>query len=336
MVSSSAVREALQEIGRRTDDDMSERDVENLFLETGFYDILGYEGTGTDIRSEFSLPDRSRPDYLTLDATDAVTAVYEFKEPTKDLADHTSQLFGYVAELDADYGVLTNGTEIHVYHADQSLLLPRINTGEITELEARNIDSALEKRDYDLTDPDDVSEFLDRINPIALDGKSELGQEHFFDTFRLEEGTAFAELVVGLMDMLQELRDDQENTFVEGAYDFWEATYADTPDEVPDSWEPFIDGKQSLREFMFCLESGHALLARVLLAKATEDHDFFSDTTYDDMETYFTGLQGFGHEINLDAFPVAATNIINDMQEHLVEGLFQGPRLITSGRRIRS
>jgi len=323
MQTPAALHDALQEIANRVDNDMSERDVENLFLETGFYDALGYEGTGTDIRSEFSLPDRSRPDYITLDATDAVTAVYEFKAPTQDLNKPKSQLFGYVSELDADYGILTNGTEIHVYYADKSLLLPRINTGEITESEARDIHSALEKREYDLTDPDDVSEFLDNIDPIELDEQSELGQEHFFDTFRLEEGTAFAELVVGLMDMLQELRDDQENSFVEGAYDFWEATYADTPDEVPDSWEPFIDGEQSLREFMFCLESGHALLARVLLAKATEDHDFFSGTAYSDMETYFTGLQGFGHEINLDAFPVAATNIINDMQEHLVEGLFQ-------------
>jgi hypothetical protein len=93
---------------------MSERDVENLFLETGFYDALGYEGTGTDIRSEFSLPDQRRPDYITLNATEAVTAVYEFKEPTQDLSDHTSQLFGYVTELNADYGILTNGTEIRV------------------------------------------------------------------------------------------------------------------------------------------------------------------------------------------------------------------------------
>jgi len=323
MDSPSALHDSLQEIASRVTDEMSERDVENLFLETGFYDALGYEGTGTDIRSEFSLPDQRRPDYITLNATEAVTAVYEFKEPTQDLSDHTSQLFGYVTELNADYGILTNGTEIRVYHPDELLLLPETDTGTITETEARDLHSALEKRKYDLTDPDDVSAFLDSIDPIALDEQSELGQEHFFDTFRLEEGSPFAELLVGLMDMLHELRDDQENDFVEGAYDFWEATYADTPDEIPDSWEPFIDGQQSLRDFMFCLESGHALLARVLLAKATEDHDFFAGTAYDDMETYFTGLHGFSYDINLDAFPVAATNLINDMQEHLVESLFQ-------------
>ncbi|UIP00300.1 N-6 DNA methylase [Halobaculum sp. CBA1158] len=125
------------------------------------------------------------------------------------------------------------------------------------------------------------------------------------------------------MDLLEELRDDQEAKFVKGAYDFWEATYASEPDEVPDSWEPFIGGNQSLRDFMFCLESGHALLARLLLAKATEDHDFFAGTGYGGMDDYFRGLQGFGDMINLDAFPVAADNLIDDMQDKLVEGLFQ-------------
>ncbi|WP_241432315.1 Eco57I restriction-modification methylase domain-containing protein [Halogeometricum borinquense] len=125
------------------------------------------------------------------------------------------------------------------------------------------------------------------------------------------------------MDLLHELRDENEAKFVKGAYDFWEATYADEPDEVPNSWDPFINGKQSLRDFMFCLESGHALLARLLLAKATEDHDFFAGTGYDGMDDYFRGLQGFGDTINLDAFPVAADDLIDDMQEQLVEGLFQ-------------
>lgn len=74
---------------------MSERDVENLFLETGFYDALGYEGTGTDIRSEFTLPDDRRPDYITLDTNEAVTAVYEFKTTGRDLLPHEDQLFHY-------------------------------------------------------------------------------------------------------------------------------------------------------------------------------------------------------------------------------------------------
>jgi hypothetical protein len=302
---------------------MSERDVENLFLEQGFYDALDYRGTGTDLRSEFTLPDERRPDYITLDTNEAVTAVYEFKTTGRALPPHESQLFGYMEFLRAEYGVLTNGEEFRLYRRGRDAPVLSVSMASITESDARNLASALEKRAFDLTDPEDVNGFLDDLDPIPLDEQAELGQEHFFDTFRLEEGSPFADLVTGMMDLLVELRDEKEATFVEGAYDFWEATYADEPDEVPDSWEPFVDGKGSLRDFMFCLESGHALLARLLLAKATEDHDFFAGTRYDGMKSYFEGLQGFGEEINLDAFPVAGNNLIEDMQEQLVEGLFQ-------------
>ena len=319
----SSFFDSLDAIGSRTDDDMSERDVENLFLETGFYDALGYEGTGTDIRSEFTLPDNRRPDYITLDTNEAVTAVYEFKTTGRDLGGHEDQLFHYIDNLRAEYGVLTNGNELRLYRRGEDRPIVTVSVESATESDARDLFSALQKREFDLTNPDDVNQFLADLDPVPLDQQAELGQEHFFDTFRLEEDSPFADLVTGMMDLLHELRDDREAKFVKGAYDFWEATYADEPDEVPDSWEPFTNGKQSLRDFMFCLESGHALLARLLLAKATEDHEFFAGTGYDGMDDYFRGLQGFSDSINLDAFPVAADNLIDDMQEQLVEGLFQ-------------
>ena len=71
MADASALRDSLQSIAERTQEDMSERDVENLFLEQGFYDALDYEGTGTDLRSEFTLPDTRRPDYITLDTNES-------------------------------------------------------------------------------------------------------------------------------------------------------------------------------------------------------------------------------------------------------------------------
>ena len=323
MADAAALHNALQAIAEQADEDMSERDVENLFLEQGFYDALDYEGTGTDLRSEFTLPDDRRPDYLTLDNNEAVTAVYEFKTTSRDLAPHEDQLFHYMEFLRSEYGVLTNGEQLRLYRLGDDQPMLTVSFEEVSESQARDLVSALRKREFDLQDPDDVNEFLETLDPIPLDAAAELGQEHFFDTFRLEAGSPFANLVTGMMDLLYELRDEQEAKFVKGAYDFWEATYADEPDEIPNSWKPFIDGKQSLRDFMFCLESGHALLARLLLAKATEDHDFFAGTGYEGMDDYFRGLQGFSQTINLDAFPVAADNLIDDMQEQLVEGLFQ-------------
>ncbi|SFC63343.1 Type I restriction enzyme R protein N terminus (HSDR_N) [Halobiforma haloterrestris] len=325
MPDADAVHDSLHAIADQANEDMSERDVENLFLEQGFYDALDYEGTGTDLRSEFTLPDDRRPDYITLDTNEAVTAVYEFKTTGRDLPPHEDQLFHYMDHLRAEYGVLTNGESLRLYRRGEDRPMLAVSLGAVTESEARDLVSALQKREFELTDPEDVNQFLERLEPIPLDEQAELGQEHFFDTFRLEEDSPFADLVIGMMDLLQELRDEREAKFVKGAYDFWEATYADVPDDdnIPDSWEPFIDGKQSLRDFMFCLESGHALLARLLLAKATEDHDFFAGTGYNGMDDYFRGLQGFSDSINLDAFPVAADNLIDDMQEKLVEGLFQ-------------
>lgn len=323
MADASALHESLFTIAERTSEDMSERDVENLFLEREFYDALGYEGTGTDIRSEFTLPDNRRPDYITLDTNEAVTAVYEFKTTGRDLSSHEDQLSHYMEFLRAEYGVLTNGEQLRLYRSGEDSPLLIVSLESITESEVRDLLSALEKREFDLTDPEDVNRFLTDLDPVPLNERAELGQEHFFDTFRLEAGSPFADLVTGLMDLLHELRDEQDGSFVTGAYDFWEATYADEPDEVPNSWDPFVDSKQSLRDFMFCLESAHALLARLLLAKATEDHDFFAGTGYNGMDDYFRGLQGFGEAINLDAFPVAADNLIDDMQDQLVEGLFQ-------------
>jgi hypothetical protein len=110
MPDATSLYESLTSISSRTNEDMSERDVENLFLETGFYDALGYEGTGTDIRSEFTLPDDRRPDYITLDTNEAVTAVYEFKTTGRDLLPHEDQLFHYVENVRA-YRHSSNGSK---------------------------------------------------------------------------------------------------------------------------------------------------------------------------------------------------------------------------------
>jgi hypothetical protein len=311
--------DALRGIGSRIEEDMSEKDVENAFLNEEFYGLLGYEGAGHDLRSEMTLPDNRRPDYITLDDNESVTAVYEFKTTGEDLSGHKNQLFHYVEVLKADYGILTNGEEFRLYRRDGQTRMLTLSLSEATESHASDIRSALRKPEWNIRDPESVNEYLSALDTVNLDG--ELGREHFFDTFRLEAGSPFADLVTAMMDLLAELRDEQDAAFVTGAYDFWEASYANVPNETPDSWEPFIDG-HSLRDFMFSLESGHALLARLLLAKATEDHDFFP--TDRGLERYFDELgSGFSGAIDLDAYPIAANGMIEDMRDQLVESLFE-------------
>lgn len=319
MTNTSDLLEALHGISDRLDPNMSEKDVENAFLNENFYTLLGYEGAGRDLRSEWTLENDRRPDYVTLDNNESVTVVYEFKTTGRELGPHEGQLFHYVDELKADYGVLTNGAELRLYRRDGHSRLLSTTLKDATESDAADLEAALRKPEWDITDPDSVNSFLNRLEEVELD--SELGREHFFETFRLEEDSPFADLVTAMMDLLKELRDEQEAKFVKGAYDFWEASYANTPDEPPDSWEPFLNGGESLRDFMFCLESGHALLARLLLAKATDDHDFFPSSK--GLRRYFDELGGFSGNIDYDAYPVAANGMIEDMRNQLVQSLFE-------------
>ena len=319
MAAASSFQKTLTEISSRMGEDMQEKDVENAFLNEGFYTKLGYKGAGYDLRSEFTLPDNRRPDYVTLDENESVTAVYEFKTTGESLDPHEDQLFHYVDELKADYGVLTNGDEIRLFKGSDHSQILSFSTGKATTSHAADLSAALQKPEWDITSPQSVDRFLNNLDEVELDG--ELGREHFFDTFRLEEGSPFANLVTSMMDLLVELRDEENAKFVQGAYDFWEASYASEPDEIPDSWEPFIDGNQRLRDFMFCLESGHALLSRLLLAKATDDYDFFP--TERGLRRYFDELGGFGGEIDLDAYPIAANGMIEDMRNQLVQSLFE-------------
>lgn len=321
MPDTSDILDALHGIASRLDSDMSEKDVENAFLNERFYELLGYEGAGHDLRSEWTLPDDRRPDYVTLDNNESVTAVYEFKTTGRELGPNEDQLFHYVDELKADYGVLTNGQEFRLYKREGHNRIAGFSLSKATKNDAADVSHALKKPEWDIKDPQNVNKFLSQLDEVELD--TELGRDHFFETFRLEENSPFANLITAMMDLLSELRDEKEAKFVKGAYDFWAASYASEPDETPDSWEPFIDGQHSLRDFMFCLESGHALLARLLLAKATEDHDFFRNTAYGGMSDYFRGLGGFGDSISLDAYPVAANGMIEDMEDQLVQSLFE-------------
>lgn len=167
MADASALLDSLHGIAARMDGDMSEKDVENAFLNEEFYTNLGYAGAGHDLRSEWSLPDNRRPDYVTLDSNESITAVYEFKTTGRDLAPHEDQLFHYMDELKAGYGVLTNGGEVRLYRRAGHERYLTVSLAETTESQARDLASSLGKPDWDVTSPDHVGEYLDE-----LDGRS--------------------------------------------------------------------------------------------------------------------------------------------------------------------
>jgi hypothetical protein len=314
----------MEGITSRVSTDMSERDVETAFLQEGFYSQLGYEGVGYDLRSEWALPDERRPDYATLNDNQAVTTVFEFKNPTEDLSDHVNQLFGYTEELKANYGVLTNGQELRLFERDNGShkRVLSLSFETVSEDAAKTLSELLRKPRWETTDATVVNDYLADLEQVKLE--RELGREEFFETFRLEEGSPFANLVTAGMNLLKELRDEREEDFVAGAYNYWEQAYASEPKEIPESWEEYLEnGKDDLKNFMFCLETAHALLSRLLLAKAVDDNDFFPDYMNRGIGRYFDELGGFDGQIDSDAYPVAANGLIQDMREDLVESLFE-------------
>lgn len=156
MSTSTSVYTSLNEIVSRVERDMNERDIESLFLRAGFYDSPGYDGIGTDVQSEYSLPDNRRPDYITLDNNENVTTVYEFNTSERSLPEHEDQLFYYMSELRSDYGVLTNGEELRVYESTEERPTETVSIVSITEQQARELASALQKRELDLSQSDDL------------------------------------------------------------------------------------------------------------------------------------------------------------------------------------
>lgn len=133
----------LNDIGSRVSREHPEREVELMFLNQGFFRSLGFENVGNNLRSEYSLPSQKQVDFVTIGKSDShrdsQTVVYEFKSPDKSIVKYTSQLFDYMTEISANYGVLTNGTRMRLYanspKGPESMYIP-------IKLESADVDDA--------------------------------------------------------------------------------------------------------------------------------------------------------------------------------------------------
>lgn len=118
MLETAEFAAVLNEIGANVSEDFTEDEVQMVFLNEGYFRLLGYERIGTDLRSEVSVPS-GIVDYVTSGYADTVrdtkTVVYEFKNPDRTLQRHTDQLFGYMSDTGALFGVLTNGVRFRLY-----------------------------------------------------------------------------------------------------------------------------------------------------------------------------------------------------------------------------
>ena len=217
------------------------------------------------------------PMYACSTATKASKLLWSLKKPDEDLADHENQLFRYVRDLKARYGLLSNGIDVWLYRRN-GLTLDLI-VKETTQQLSEDV-SVLEPFCKEILEPTNFVQVKDRLKEAKQEGLvltdiDSLPAEQFLNAFDLNVESSFGELVRTTQALLDELIGT--STFVDGAYDFWKKTYARdlSGGDVPKIWRDFLPNtqKETVYRFTYALETSYLLSARLILAKAIQDHD---------------------------------------------------------------
>lgn len=273
---------------------MNESTLRINFAQTNILKTLGYKKN--EIFYEERLVSGKRTDIHCTDEFGDVIFVIEFKKPSvADLGSFENDLWEkYVKPLKAKYGLLYNGRDLIFYERQKNRLIRNNKISNpvetLNEILISELFKHLKKPDYGTTLIENVKNYLKKfIDPderLALE--EEISRGHFYESFRLCEGSIFSSLVCSIIDLFKDER--EKLTFTRSAYNFWKKSYAKslTKDQVPNNWKPIFNetglsiSKEEDRYIMtFCLETAFALFMRLILTKACEDFDFpdarFSD-----------------------------------------------------------
>ena len=255
-------------------DGLNEDDVERLFQP--IYVALGYTNVGRDILGKRK-GKSGVPDVRLANSDDSVQVIVELKKPAEELSDHEGQLIRYVRDLKAPYGLLSNGRELWLY-SRSGMAVDRTAQHAVAALaEDAAALEALRKR---TVEPTDFAQVKARFTEAKQEGLvlvaiGSLQSEQFLNTFALAPGRPFGDLVEATQKILDDLL--QRSDFARGTYDFWKKTYARelSSQDVPGVWKPFLERttKESIYRFTYALETSYLLAARLILAKAIQDHD---------------------------------------------------------------
>jgi type I restriction-modification system DNA methylase subunit len=316
-------KECLWHILREVDDNplMSEDELYGVLIRAGFFEELGYGKFGVDVKPQYVVPgERKKADYVCRDEYQNVIFVLEAKKPREErLEDALEQLWErYVLPLKAFYGVLTNGKRFIVYKRAGISPEPLLDFDlkSASEADCNQLHRILKKPEYDLTLHSKVQEYFEKVEKLSL--KTELAKENFFETFKLNPESIFGKLVADLMKLFDWVY--PRSKFLKGAYGFWRRSFARQPERIPDSWKPFLMGDGDVFKFMFCLESAHALLARLILAKACEDLRFpgIGISIF-----VVQKIHQFRGQIPLVGYPIVLLKLLKEMKDQLVYSIFE-------------
>lgn len=327
------MEEILESIYNRIQErpDLEESEVTDVFTDNDFFEELGYEGIPIDVRSENHIVGGDRPDYFAKDKYGNVIFVVEFKKPSRseDLASHKNQLWEqYVKPMKADYGVLTNGEEIILYERGRRNRSNRIFRKRLDQLSVDNIENLkqLRKPKLEFKSKESVSKYFSEIDPVSVgetvDGEN-VGQKEFFDTFRLERGTIFYQMLEKTFNLIDHYVEEGEpGNFPKDAFEFWEQYYASDPSwwDIPEEWREIAGSSDNQQKVMFAVETVQSLLGRLMLAKACEDYDFPNVQVSRIIEEETVDFRG---EIPEVAYILTGRELMNRMRQELVESIFE-------------
>lgn len=300
---------------------MDEQELYRHLEKSGLFKKLGYSGIGVDIKVQYPVPgERKEADYVFRDEYQNTVFVIEAKRPSyRNLKGALTQLWvRYVKPLKSKYGVLTNGWRMIMYEriGENSKIVIDVNLAEATEIQCDEILRMLRKPRYDIESFQGIKDFFAFVDKVSL--KTDLAKEDFFETFKLKEGTIFGSLVHSLMDLFDATYPSSK--FLKGAYGFWCKSLAREPKETPDAWKPFLKKDQDVLKFMFCLETAHAMLARLMLAKACQDLQFpgIDVPNFISRKIYYSRGQ-----IPMVAYPIVLIDLYKEMRNQLVYSIFE-------------
>lgn len=319
--------------------DMSEGEVSRIFSANRFFESLGYDDIY--IRSQERVrKDGKILDFECLDDFEQSMFVLEVKKPS-DESSHTLEYYldkqlrdRYVVPRRSRNGILSNGIKFYLYERHDARLTEVLKIEDlsgVSESETRKIFNVLKKPSYEYTNLGQILEELKRIDPKPL--TEEDNREAFYQIFRLKQeesglSTKFTRLVISLMRLFDELISNGEKSkFLDGAFHFWKQSYAHKPSKVPNSWSRIkIIGKnpneETLYKFMFCLETAHNIVSKLVIAKVCEDANFKNVSTLKKLEGYMT-VRFEESSINLIAYPFAIMKTFTALRSSLVPSLFE-------------
>lgn len=311
--------------------DLEENEVTDVFTDNNFFQTLGYQGIPVDVRSENNIVGGDRPDYFAKDDMGNVVFVVEFKKPSRDddLSSHLDQLWDqYVVPLRADYGILTDGQELILYqrvgqnHDDRQF---RVGLSEISAEQVMQLQQLCKPGDS-FTSKESVNKYLSTTETVSVGtkvGQEPVGQNEFMDTFRLERGTLFYEMLERTYNLLDYYLDRRrEENFPRDAYEFWREYYAPDPNwyNLPDEWRDIAGNAANKQKIMFAVETVQSLLGRLMLAKACEDYQFPGVTVSNFVQEETVQFQG---EISAVSYIHTGRDLMNLMRQELVESVFE-------------